>query len=166
MSSVLKFRIIDHELCICEYGPHRRREWETRLFRAANNLLYSDGGGGVLLFAVQPPGPTDSVRSGGCSFFCMGCLENDLLKRILTLIWMAVKKGRSHAAGNHTWLPRQPIGEREALRHAAAVVGSSAPSLRKSQRPWREFRNCLVRRLLVGGVPGQGVVVEGVKGGK
>ncbi len=33
---------------------------------------------------------------------------------------------------SHIWLHRQPIGEREALRHAPAVVGSSEPTLRKS----------------------------------
>ncbi len=37
---------------------------------------------------------------------------------------------RFRLARSHIWPPRQPIEEREALRHAAAVVGSSAPSLR------------------------------------
>jgi hypothetical protein len=54
---------------------------------------------------------------------------------------------------SHIWLLRWPIGEREALRHAPAVVGSSGPTLRKSKRPCRRLQNCLVRRLLVGGVP-------------
>ncbi len=36
------------------------------------------------------------------------------------------------AARSHIWLLRRPIGEREARRHAAAIVGSSAPTLRKS----------------------------------
>ncbi len=38
--------------------------------------------------------------------------------------------------------------------------GSSGPTLRKSQRPRGWPQNCLVRRLLAGGVPGPGVVVE------
>ncbi len=38
--------------------------------------------------------------------------------------------------------------------------GSSGPTLRKSQRPCRRLQNCLARRLLAGGVPGPGVVVE------
>ncbi len=37
---------------------------------------------------------------------------------------------------------------------------SSGPTLRKSQRPCGRFQNCLARRLLAGGVPGPGVVVE------
>ncbi len=36
----------------------------------------------------------------------------------------------------------------------------SGPTLRKSQRPCGRFQNCLARRLLAGGVPGPGVVVE------
>ncbi len=36
------------------------------------------------------------------------------------------------AARSHIWLCRRPIGKREALRHAPAVVGSSRPTLRKS----------------------------------
>jgi hypothetical protein len=35
-------------------------------------------------------------------------------------------------ARSHICLLRRPIGEREALRHALAVVGSSGPTLRKS----------------------------------
>jgi hypothetical protein len=46
--------------------------------------------------------------------------------------------------------------------HTAAVVISSAPLLRKSYRLHRRLKNCLVRRLLVGGVPAL-EVVEGVK---
>ncbi len=38
--------------------------------------------------------------------------------------------------------------------------GGSGPTLRKSQRPCGGLQNCLARRLLVGGVPGPGVVVE------
>jgi hypothetical protein len=53
-------------------------------------------------------------------------------------------------------LLRRPIGEREALHHALAVVGSSRSTLRKSYRPCRRLQNCLVRRLLAGGVPGLG----------
>ncbi len=41
------------------------------------------------------------------------------------------KKGCSHAAGSHIWLPRQPIGKREAWCHAVAIVRSSSPSLRE-----------------------------------
>jgi hypothetical protein len=41
------------------------------------------------------------------------------------------KKVHSHAEGSHIWLPKQPIGEREAWRHAAAIVGNFTPSLRK-----------------------------------
>ncbi len=37
---------------------------------------------------------------------------------------------------------------------------SSGPTLRKSQRSCGLFQNCLERRLLAGGVPGPGVVVE------
>jgi hypothetical protein len=66
------------------------------------------------------------------------------------------------AARSHIWLLRQPIGEREVLRHASAIVGSSRPTLRKSWRPWGRLQNCLVRQLLAGEVPGPGVVVEGV----
>ncbi len=64
------------------------------------------------------------------------------------------------------WPPRRPIGDREALHHAGAVVRNSVPSLRKSKRPWGRLKNCLVCWLLAGGVPGQGVMVEGVKGVK
>jgi hypothetical protein len=39
---------------------------------------------------------------------------------------------RCRAARSYIWLLRQPIGEREALRHATATVGSSRPTLRKS----------------------------------
>ncbi len=39
---------------------------------------------------------------------------------------------------------RRPIGEREAIRHAAAVVGSSGPTLRKSQRPCGRLQNCML----------------------
>ncbi len=46
--------------------------------------------------------------------------------------------------------------------HTTAVVISSAPLLRKSYRLHRRLKNCLVRRLLAGGVPTQGVV-KGVK---
>ncbi len=42
------------------------------------------------------------------------------------------KKRCSCAARSHTWLPRWPIGEREAWCHAAAKVGSPTPSFRKS----------------------------------
>ncbi len=38
--------------------------------------------------------------------------------------------------------------------------GSSGPTLRKSQRPCGRTQNCLVRRLLAGGVSGPGVVLE------
>ncbi len=38
--------------------------------------------------------------------------------------------------------------------------GSSGPTLRKSQRPCGRLQNCSARRLLAGGVPGPGVVVE------
>ncbi len=38
--------------------------------------------------------------------------------------------------------------------------GSSGPTLRKSQRPCGRLQNCLTRRLLAGGVPSPGVVVE------
>ncbi len=37
---------------------------------------------------------------------------------------------------------------------------SSGPTLRKSQRPCGLLQNCLAGRLLAGGVPGPGVVVE------
>jgi hypothetical protein len=73
---------------------------------------------------------------------------------------------RCHAARSDIWPPRQPIGEREALRHAAAIVGSSMRSLRKSQRPWGRLRNYLVHWLLASAVPRQGSVVEEVKGVK
>ncbi len=52
---------------------------------------------------------------------------------------------RFPVAKSHIISPRRPIGEREALCHATAVVGSSAPLLRKSQRPWGRLKNCLVR---------------------
>ncbi len=38
--------------------------------------------------------------------------------------------------------------------------GRSGPTLRKSQRPCGRLQNFLARRLLAGGVPGPGVVVE------
>ncbi len=38
--------------------------------------------------------------------------------------------------------------------------GSSGPTLRKSQRPCGQLQNCLARRLLAGGVPGPGLVVD------
>jgi hypothetical protein len=46
-----------------------------------------------------------------------------------------------------------------------AVVGSSVPSLRKSWRPWAS-QKLLGAPNIGGGVPGQGMVVEGVKGVK
>jgi hypothetical protein len=68
-----------------------------------------------------------------------------------------------HVARSNIWPLRRPIGEREALRHATVIVGSSAPSLRQCYRQWGQLKNCLVCQLLTGGVPGQGVVEEGVK---
>ncbi len=38
--------------------------------------------------------------------------------------------------------------------------GSSGPTLRKIQRRCGQLQNCLARRILAGGVPGPGVVVE------
>jgi hypothetical protein len=61
------------------------------------------------------------------------------------------KKVHSRAAGSHIWIPRRPIGEREAWRHDVAVVGSFMPSIRKSWRLLRWLRNCLVRQLHIGG---------------
>jgi hypothetical protein len=58
---------------------------------------------------------------------------------------------RCRAARSRIWPLRRPIGENEALRHATVVVGSSAPTLRKSLRPWGQLRNCLLRQLLAGG---------------
>ncbi len=71
-----------------------------------------------------------------------------------------------HAARSNIWPPRRPIREREDSRHSAAIVASFAPSIRKSLKRWGLLKNCLVCRLLAGGVPRQGVVVEGVKGVK
>jgi hypothetical protein len=71
-----------------------------------------------------------------------------------------------HVARSNIWPLRWPIGEREALHHATVIVGSSAPSLRKSYRHWGQLKNCLVCQLLARGVPGQGIVEEGVKGVK
>jgi hypothetical protein len=70
---------------------------------------------------------------------------------------------RCRAARSRIWLLRLPIGERESIRHATAIVGSSGPSIRKNKRLWGWLKNCLVHRLLAGGVPSPGVVVvEGV----
>jgi hypothetical protein len=54
----------------------------------------------------------------------------------------------------------------KALRHAAAVVEAPRLHLERARDRDSGSKNCLVRQLLEPGVPGQGVVVEGVKGVK
>ncbi len=58
---------------------------------------------------------------------------------------------RCRAARSHIWPPRQPTGEREALHHAAAVVGSMAPSLRKSLETMRAAQKLLGAPTIGGG---------------
>ncbi len=81
-------------------------------------------------------------RTRNCFYF----LKDKLLKMIYILyLWKNINKlwfglnpkpcgyinFRCPAAWSYIWLLRRPIGEREALGHAPAVVRSSRPTLRK-----------------------------------